>query len=78
MNEVFRDYSEIDIYNIYAPACLSNSTSSMAGDSNSDGPESFTKVDKYHHRFIIITLNLFHAKLFKLRENLVIAGEKLS
>ncbi|CAJ1940772.1 unnamed protein product [Sphenostylis stenocarpa] len=43
MNEVFQDYSEIDIYNIYAPACPLNSTSS-ADDSNSNDPESFTKV----------------------------------
>ncbi|XP_061357031.1 serine carboxypeptidase-like 26 [Gastrolobium bilobum] len=44
MNEVFQDYSEIDIYNIYAPACHLNSTSSMANDINSNGPESLTKV----------------------------------
>ncbi|KAG4929436.1 hypothetical protein JHK82_046501 [Glycine max] len=43
MNEVFQDYSEIDIYNIYAPSCLLNSTSSIADDSNGNGPESFTK-----------------------------------
>ena len=30
MNEVFNDYSEIDIYNIYAPSCRLNSTSSSA------------------------------------------------
>jgi len=46
MTEVFQDYSEIDIYNIYAPACLSNTTSSVADDSNSNGPESFTEVHK--------------------------------
>lgn len=47
MNEVFQDYSEIDIYNIYAPACRLNSTSSVAPNhSNSNGPaESLTKVD---------------------------------
>jgi len=46
MNEVFHDYSEIDIYNIYAPRCPLNSTSSIADESNSIGHESFTKVDK--------------------------------
>jgi len=46
MNEVFHDYTEIDIYNIYAPACASKSTSSIAYESNSDGNKSFTKVDK--------------------------------
>lgn len=30
MNEVFNGYNEIDIYNIYAPACLLNTTSSFA------------------------------------------------
>ncbi|XP_034684746.1 serine carboxypeptidase-like 26 [Vitis riparia] len=30
MNEVFADYREIDIYNIYAPSCLLNTTSSSA------------------------------------------------
>lgn len=45
MNVVFQDYSEIDIYNIYAPACRLNSTSSVAYDSNSIGSESLTKVD---------------------------------
>ncbi|KAK7348022.1 hypothetical protein VNO80_22570 [Phaseolus coccineus] len=44
MNEVFHDYSEIDIYNIYAPTCPLNSTSSIADESNSSGHESFTKV----------------------------------
>ncbi|CAL0330222.1 unnamed protein product [Lupinus luteus] len=46
MHEVYLDYSEIDIYNIYAPACRLNSTASMtiARDSNSYGPESLTKV----------------------------------
>lgn len=43
MNEVFHDYSEIDIYNIYAPACHSNSTSSVTVTNNV--PESFSKVD---------------------------------
>jgi len=52
MNEVFQDYSEIDIYNIYAPSCLLNSTSSIADDSNGNGPESFTKVDNYCHKFL--------------------------
>ncbi|KAJ1418675.1 Serine carboxypeptidase, histidine active site [Sesbania bispinosa] len=45
MNEVFQDYSEIDIYNIYAPSCHLNSTSSVALDSESNGPESLTKID---------------------------------
>ncbi|KAF7806784.1 serine carboxypeptidase-like 33 [Senna tora] len=46
MNIVFQDYSEIDIYNIYAPACRLNTTSSIAydTDSNSIGSESLTKV----------------------------------
>ncbi|KAL2571843.1 hypothetical protein AAZV13_17G033100 [Glycine max] len=43
MNEVFLDYSEIDIFNIYAPACRLNSTSSIADHSNSNNPESSTK-----------------------------------
>lgn len=30
MNKVFADYGEIDIYNIYAPSCLLNTTSSSA------------------------------------------------
>lgn len=30
VNQVFDKYSEIDIYNIYAPKCLINSTSSSA------------------------------------------------
>lgn len=47
MTEVFKDYSEIDIYNIYAPSCHVNSTSSVARDnnSNSNSQESLTKVD---------------------------------
>jgi len=44
MHEVFQDYSEIDIFNIYAQACRLNSTSSIADHSNSNSPESFTKV----------------------------------
>ncbi|XP_028753593.1 serine carboxypeptidase-like 26 isoform X1 [Neltuma alba] len=40
MNVVFRDYKEIDIYNIYAPACRLNNTPSMAHDSNNRGSES--------------------------------------
>ncbi|XP_057420969.1 serine carboxypeptidase-like 26 [Lotus japonicus] len=39
MNEVFQDYSEIDIYNIYAPKCRLNSTSAIA----SEGLEQLTK-----------------------------------
>ncbi|XP_024637601.1 serine carboxypeptidase-like 33 isoform X2 [Medicago truncatula] len=42
MSEVFHDYSEIDIYNIYAPSCHSNSTSSVTVTNNV--PESFSKV----------------------------------
>ncbi|KAK7291728.1 hypothetical protein RIF29_07102 [Crotalaria pallida] len=46
MNEVFQDYREIDIYNIYAPSCRLNSTSSsmtIAYDTTSYGHESLTK-----------------------------------
>ncbi|KAI4335024.1 hypothetical protein L6164_013710 [Bauhinia variegata] len=43
MNEVFRVFSEIDIYNIYAPACRLNKTSSAVHDSNVNNPESLTK-----------------------------------
>ncbi|XP_020230241.1 serine carboxypeptidase-like 33 [Cajanus cajan] len=43
MDQVFQDYREIDIYNIYAPICRLNSTSSIADDNNSNDPESFVK-----------------------------------
>ncbi|KAK7256718.1 hypothetical protein RIF29_30176 [Crotalaria pallida] len=43
LNEVFQEYSEIDIYNIYAPACRLNSTSSLARDSNRYDTKSLTK-----------------------------------
>lgn len=35
MNQLFEKYNEIDIYNIYAPKCLTNSTSSLADSSDS-------------------------------------------
>ncbi|KAJ6432114.1 hypothetical protein OIU84_019382 [Salix udensis] len=45
MNFVFEKYSEIDIYNIYAPTCLINTTSSSAGSSDSS-----TKANNYMTR----------------------------
>ena len=42
MNQVFDKYDEIDIYNIYAPKCLINTTSSQAR--RSDRVNSLTKV----------------------------------
>lgn len=45
MSEVFKDYSEIDIYNIYAPSCHLNSTVASDSNSNSNSQESLTKVD---------------------------------
>ncbi|KAK2412190.1 serine carboxypeptidase [Trifolium repens] len=47
MSELFHYYSEIDIYNIYAPACLSNSTSSVT---TINVPQSFKEV-KNDYRF---------------------------
>jgi len=35
MNLVFEKYNEIDIYNIYAPTCLINTTSSSVGSNDS-------------------------------------------
>ncbi|KAL5065583.1 hypothetical protein RYX36_027320 [Vicia faba] len=32
MNELYNDYSEIDIYNVYAPACRLNTTSSVTSN----------------------------------------------
>lgn len=32
MNDLYNDYSEIDIYNIYAPACRLNTTSSVTSN----------------------------------------------
>ncbi|RHN64413.1 putative carboxypeptidase D [Medicago truncatula] len=40
MDQLFHDYSEIDIFNIYAPACRLNSTSTET----KNGPESLKKV----------------------------------
>ncbi|KAK9287852.1 hypothetical protein L1049_016294 [Liquidambar formosana] len=37
MNAVFEKYTEIDIYNIYAPKCLLNSKSSVAGSGGGGG-----------------------------------------
>lgn len=46
MNGVFRDYKEIDIYNIYAPSCrLNNTSSSTALDSNNRGSNSDPEVN---------------------------------
>lgn len=42
MNLVFEKYNEIDIYNIYAPTCLINTTSSSVGSN-----DSLTKVNNY-------------------------------
>jgi serine carboxypeptidase-like clade II len=41
MDQLFHDYSEIDIFNIYAPACRLNGTSTET----KNGPESLTKVN---------------------------------
>lgn len=44
MAVVFTKYNEIDIYNIYAPACLLNGTSSFADGIGSDYELSRSKV----------------------------------
>jgi serine carboxypeptidase-like clade 2 len=49
MSELFHYYSEIDIYNIYAPACLSNSTSSVT---TINVPQSFKEVENLYHKSI--------------------------
>lgn len=41
MSEVFKEYREIDIYNIYAPRCLINNNNTK---SNSSNTKSFTEV----------------------------------
>ncbi|KAL4643219.1 hypothetical protein ACB092_02G078100 [Castanea dentata] len=48
MNQLFEKYNEIDIYNIYAPKCLANSTSSLAH--SSDSVNSLAKVNNYRMR----------------------------
>ncbi|XP_045810270.1 serine carboxypeptidase-like 26, partial [Trifolium pratense] len=48
MDELFNEYSEIDIFNIYAPACRLNSTSTVTNN----GPQSLTKV-KINYRIRI-------------------------
>ncbi|GMY27975.1 serine carboxypeptidase-like 33 [Fagus crenata] len=48
MNQVFDKYDEIDIYNIYAPKCLINTTSSQAR--RSDRVNSLTKENNYGSR----------------------------
>ncbi|KAB1213809.1 Serine carboxypeptidase-like 33 [Morella rubra] len=45
MEEVFENYAEIDIYDIYAPKCLINSTSSLAHSRGS--VESLTEANNY-------------------------------
>ncbi|KAB1213808.1 Serine carboxypeptidase-like 33 [Morella rubra] len=45
MEEVFENYAEIDIYNIYAPKCLINSTSSLSHSRGS--VESLTEANNY-------------------------------
>lgn len=47
MEEVFENYAEIDIYDIYAPKCLINSTSSLAHSRGS--VESLTEVTTDEH-----------------------------
>lgn len=47
MGEIFAKYSEIDIYNIYAPKCFMNNTSALAADSSFN---STFKVENYRSR----------------------------
>ena len=54
MNQLFEKYNEIDIYNIYAPKCLTNSTSSLAH--SSDSVNSLAKVIIGIMNFIIYLL----------------------
>lgn len=53
MNIVFKRYNEIDIYNIYAPSCLLNNTSSFADSIASENDFSNTKV--LHRTFYSIS-----------------------
>ncbi|XP_075652750.1 serine carboxypeptidase-like 33 isoform X2 [Castanea sativa] len=48
MNQLFEKYNEIDIYNIYAPKCIANGTSSLAH--SSDTVNSLAKVNNYRMR----------------------------
>lgn len=60
MKEVLKEYSKIDIYNIYAPACLLNGTSSSAYNRLSGRYKSLSKVYNEASK-ILITIPLFYS-----------------